>query len=248
VQTFGKSAGHAPDNRTYYDEFSRHYDDRRARGYHKLIDDQAAELVRRVGAGKQVLEVGCGTGLILERIAQFAERAEGVDVSPGMVDRARQRGLDVRVADATSLPYADGSFDVACSFKVLAHVPQFDAALVEMLRVVRPGGHIVFDVYNRRSLRYAAKRLFGPKPTSQRFAEDAITTRFVTPAEVEREFPAGTRLIARSGLRIATPHAALLRIPALGPAWERLEWALMDTPLANCAGFVVYTLQKERPV
>jgi ubiquinone/menaquinone biosynthesis C-methylase UbiE len=234
----------APDNRTYYDEFARHYDDRRARGYHKLIDDQAAAIVRRVGHGKTLLEVGCGTGLILERVAQFAQRAEGVDVSPGMVEHARRRGLDVRVADATSLPYADAVFDVAFSFKVLAHVPKFDQALEEMLRVVRPGGHLVFDIYNRHSLRYAMKRLFGPKHTSQRFAEDAILTRFLTPSEMHLRLPANTRLVSRSGIRIATPHAALLKLPALGAVWQRLEWGLMDTPLASVAGFVVYTLQK----
>jgi ubiquinone/menaquinone biosynthesis C-methylase UbiE len=234
----------APDNRTYYDDFARHYDDRRARGYHKLIDDQAAAIVRRVGAGKTLLEVGCGTGLILERVAEFAQRAEGVDVSPGMVEHARRRGLDVRVADATSLPYADGAFDVAFSFKVLAHVSKFDEALKEMLRVVRPGGHIVFDIYNRHSLRYAMKRLFGPKHTSQRFAEDAILTRFLTPSEMDVRLPKNTRFVSRSGIRIATPHAALLKLPALGSAWERLEWGLMETPLASFAGFVVYTLQK----
>lgn len=234
----------APDNRTYYDEFARHYDDRRARGYHKLIDDQAAAIVQRVGTGKALLEVGCGTGLILERVAKFAQRAEGVDVSPGMVEHARRRGLDVRVADATSLPYADAVFDVAFSFKVLAHVPRFDEALDEMLRVVRPGGHIVFDIYNRRSLRYAMKRLFGPKPTSRRFAEDAILTRFLTASEMNPRLPANTRLVSRSGIRIATPHAALLELPALGAVWQRLEWGLMDTPLARFAGFVVYTLQK----
>lgn len=244
MQGPGSTADRAPDNRTYYDEFARHYDDRRARGYHKLIDDQAAELVHRVGAGQEVLEVGCGTGLILERIARFARAATGIDVSPGMVEHARRRGLNVRVGDATALPFPDASFDVACSFKVLAHVPDFDRALREMLRVVRPGGHLVFDVYNRHSLRYLAKRLFGPKPTSRRFAEDAIHTRFATPAEVERGLPAGTRLISRSGIRIATPHAAVLRLPAVGPLWERLEWSLMDSAAATFAGFVVYTLEK----
>lgn len=246
MQASGSPVDRAPDNRAYYDEFARHYDDRRARGYHKLIDDQAAAIVRRVGAGKDVLEVGCGTGLILERIARFASRAEGVDVSPGMAEHARRRGLDVSVADATKLPHPDASFDVACSFKVLAHVRHFDEALREMLRVVRPGGHLIFDVYNRRSLRYAAKRLFGPKPTSQRFAEDAILTRFVTTAEIECTLPPGTRLVSRSGIRIATPHAAFLRAPLLGPAWNRLEWLLMDTPLAAFGGFVVYTLEKTR--
>ena len=240
-----ENRGHgAPDNRAYYDEFARNYDDRRARGYHKLIDDQAAAIVRRVGEGKTLLEVGCGTGLILERVAQFAARADGVDVSPGMVEHARRRGLNVRVADATALPYADAAFDVAYSFKVLAHVSRLDEALAEMLRVVRPGGHIVFDMYNKRSLRYAMKRLFGPMRTSQRFAEDAILTRFLTPREMTARLPGNARIVARSGIRIATPHAALLKLPALGAAWERLEWGLMDTPLASLAGFVVYTLQK----
>jgi ubiquinone/menaquinone biosynthesis C-methylase UbiE len=236
--------GAAPDNRTYYDAFARHYDDRRARGYHKLIDNQAAALVKRVGEGKTVLEVGCGTGLILERVAAFARRAEGVDVSPGMVEHARRRGLNVGVADATALPYPDAAFDVAFSFKVLAHVAKFDEALAEMLRVVKPGGHIVFDIYNRHSLRYAMKRLFGPKPTSQRFTEDAILTRFSTPSEMEQRVLPNTRLVSRSGIRIATPHAMLLKVPGLGAAWERLEWGLMDSPLARFAGFVVYTLQK----
>lgn len=244
MRALEKPVDRAPNNRAYYDEFAGHYDDRRAHGYHKLIDDQAAELVRRVGAGRQVVEVGCGTGLILERIARFASRAEGVDVSPGMAELARRRGLNVQVADATKLPYPDASFDVACSFKVLAHVQQFDDALREMLRVVRPGGYLVFDVYNRRSLRYAAKRLFGPRATSQRFAEDAILTRFVTTAEMERALPAGTRVISRSGIRIVTPHAALLRAPVLGAVWGQLEWLLMDTPLAAFGGFVVYTLEK----
>ena len=232
------------DNTRYYDAFSNTYDEGRDRGYHKLIDDQATGLVRRVGEGKTLLEVGCGKGLILERVAKFARRAEGVDVSPGMVEYARRRGLDVRVADASSLPYPDAEFDVAFSFKVLAHVSRFDEALAEMLRVVRPGGHIVFDIYNRHSLRYAMKRLFGPKHTSQRFAEDAILTRFLTPSEMNLRLPANTRLVSRSGIRIVTPHAALLELPALGPVWQRIEWSLMDTPLASFAGFVVYTLQK----
>ena len=165
-------------------------------------------------------------------------------MSPGMVEHARRRSLDVRVADATSLPYADAEFDVVFSFKVLAHVSKFDEALEEMLRVVRPGGHIVFDIYNRHSLRYATKRLFGPKHTSQRFTEDAILTRFLTPSEMSSRRPANTRLVARSGIRIATPYAGLLDLPALGAAWQRVEWGSMDTPLASFAGFVVYTLQK----
>src|SRR4051812_8024644 len=122
--------------RSYYDEFSKSYEDHRrpnhADGYHALVDDLEVELCERYGRGKDVLECGCGTGLILERLAAFAKRATGVDLSPGMLERARERGLDVHEGSITHLPFEDASFDVACSFKVLAHVPDVGRALSEM--------------------------------------------------------------------------------------------------------------------
>ncbi len=237
------------DNRSYYDAFSTSYDARRHEGYHKLIDDQAAELVRRVGEGADVLEVGCGTGLVLERVAGFARRAEGVDLSPGMLDKARARGLTVREASATDLPFDDASFDVAYSFKVLAHVPEIDRALREMARVVRPGGHLVYDIYNRASLRYLNKRLFGPRATSGSFDESAITTRFWTLAEAEAHRPPGTEIERVSGIRVVTAHELQCRLPVLGAVTRRAEWALMDGPLARYAGFIVLTLRRtEEPV
>jgi ubiquinone/menaquinone biosynthesis C-methylase UbiE len=232
------------DNRDYYDAFSRAYDDRRAAGYHKLIDDQAAALVRRVGEGRSLLEVGCGTGLVLERVARFAGNAQGIDLSPGMLERARARGLAVQEADATALPFPDATFDVAYSFKVLAHVLQVDRALAEMARVVRPGGHVIFDVYNRTSLRWLTKRLFGPRATSGMFDEAAIETRFWTLPEARRHLPPSTRLVDVSGIRIATVHSALLRVPGVANVVERLEWALMDTLAARVAGFLVLTLER----
>jgi SAM-dependent methyltransferase len=232
------------DNRSYYDAFSQRYDDRRSVGYHRLIDDQAAELVRRVGEGKRVLEVGCGTGLILERVAGFAAQAQGVDLSPGMLEKARARGLDVQEADATKLPFDDATFDVAYSFKVLAHVPAFDDAVAEMARVVKPGGHLVYDIYNRDSARWLIKRVFGPRRTSDTFNEGAISTRFWSLEEAKQHLPAGTRLVDVNGIRVATLHPAMLRVPGLAALTERIEWGAMDGPLARFAGFVVLTLER----
>lgn len=234
----------ATDNRSYYDAFSRGYDRNRAVGYHKLIDDQAAALVQRVGAGKSVLEVGCGTGLILERVAAFAGQAQGIDLSPGMLDKARARGLDVREASATALPFEDATFDVAYSFKVLAHVPDFDLALAEMARVVKPGGHLVFDIYNRSSIRYLIKRVFGPRKTSETFDEAAIGTRFLTVDDAPSHFPANTRLVDTAGIRVVTVHPAVLRLPVAGSVISNVEWKLMDSPLSKYAGFVVFFLEK----
>ncbi|MEE9386176.1 MAG: class I SAM-dependent methyltransferase [Nannocystaceae bacterium] len=232
------------DNRAYYDAFSSGYDSRRSYGYHKLIDDQAAALVKRVAVGKTVLEVGCGTGLILERVCGFASEARGIDVSPGMLEKARERGLEVGEGSATALPFKDASFDVAYSFKVLAHVPDFGLALREMARVVRPGGHMVFDVYNRSSFRYLVKRALGPMKTSEAFDEAAIGTRFLSVQQAKSYFPPGLRLIDTSGIRIATVHPGLLRVPWVADLISQVEWKLMDSPLARFAGFVVFCLER----
>ena len=71
------------DTRAYYDEFARAYERHRRPndpgGYHALVDDLEIDLVRKFGEGRDVLECGCGTGLILERIAAFARSASGID-------------------------------------------------------------------------------------------------------------------------------------------------------------------------
>src|SRR5688500_38156 len=113
--------------RAYYDEFSKSYERHRrpndGDGYHALIDDLEVELCERYARGRDILECGCGTGLILERLAAFARRAAGIDLSPGMLELALSRGLEVKEGSVTALPFDDASFDVTCSFKVLAHVP-----------------------------------------------------------------------------------------------------------------------------
>src|SRR5262249_19631666 len=88
-----------PPQKAYYDAFARRYEERRdgrdPGGYHDLVDELEVGFVERFGRGGDVLEVGCGTGLLLRRIAGFARSARGVDLSPGMLERAKARGLDV---------------------------------------------------------------------------------------------------------------------------------------------------------
>jgi SAM-dependent methyltransferase len=241
--------GHLSATRAYYDEFAERYEARRdgrdPSGYHDLVDDLEVGFVERFGAGRDVLEVGCGTGLLLRRIAGFARSASGVDLSPGMLERARARGLDVREGSATSLPYEDARFDVACSFKVLAHVREIHLALREMARVVRPGGHILAELYNPVSFRGLAKRLGPAGAISDRRDESAVYTRFDPPWRIGALAPPGTRLVASRGVRIVTPAAAALRVPVLGSALRRAERALCDTPLAYLGGFWIAALRKD---
>jgi ubiquinone/menaquinone biosynthesis C-methylase UbiE len=236
--------------RAYYDEFSHAYEaerrPHRSDGYHALVDDLEVELVARYAERGDVLECGAGTGLLLERIAAFARSAKGIDLSPGMLAKARARGLDVREASVTRIPFDDGSFDVACAFKVLAHVPEIGRALAEMARVTRPGGVVIAEFYNPISLRGVAKR-FGPAGRiSHRRREDAVYTRLDAPWIVPRVLPPSLTLEAVRGVRIVTPAAVVFRVPGLRALLEAAERRLADTRAAFFAGFYVAVLRKAR--
>ena len=239
---------HLAETRAYYDGFAARYEERRdgrdPGGYHDLLDELEVGFIERFGRGRDVLEVGCGTGLLLRRIAEFARSARGVDLSPGMLEKARGRGLEVVEASATELPFAAGSFDVVCSFKVLAHVRDVRRALGEMARVVRPGGHVLAELYNPVSLRGLAKR-FGPAGSvSHGATEHDVYTRFDPPWRIRALKPPGTRLVASRGVRIFTPAAAALRLPALGALLHRGERLCCDSPLRWLGGFWIAALQK----
>ncbi len=234
--------------RAYYDDFAKRYEDQRrpnqGDGYHALIDDLEIALVARHGTGADVLECGCGTGLILERVRAFAKTARGIDLSPGMLERARARGLDVREGSVTSLPFDDASFDVTCSFKVLAHVPDIARALSEMARVTRAGGVVLAEFYNPMSLRALAKRLGPAGKISDAKRESDVFTRFDAPWDVRRLAPPGTRFETARGVRIVTPAAAAMRVPGLRTLLRRTEHLLADTPAAVFGGFYVAVYRK----
>jgi len=234
--------------RAYYDEFSRNYEAQRRPndpfGYHALVDDLEIELVERYGAGKDVLECGCGTGLLLERFAGFAKHAKGIDLSPGMLALAKARGLDVVEGSVTKLPFDDASFDVVCSFKVLAHVQEIGRALREMARVTRPGGVVLAELYNPMSFRGLAKRLGPAGKISANTREDAVYTRFDAPWIVPRLLPPSLDFETARGVRIVTPAAAVMRVPGLRTLLPKVERALADTRLAAFGGFYVAVLRK----
>ncbi len=234
--------------RAYYDEFSKSYERHRrphhADGYHAFVDDLEVELCERYGRDRDVLECGCGTGLILERVARFARRAAGIDLSPGMLSLARERGLEVQEGSVTKLPFEDATFDVTCSFKVLAHVPDIGKALAEMARVTRPGGVLLAEFYNPWSLRGLAKR-FGPSgKISDRTHESAVYTRFDAPWILPRILPPGTRVETARGIRIVTPAAAAMKIPGVRDVLRRAERTLCDSRAAVLGGFYVAVVRK----
>ena len=236
----------ARDNKTYYDEFAAWYENERHHGYHAMIDDLEVDLVTPFCRGRDVLEVGCGTGLIMARVAAVAATAVGVDISPGMLEGARDRGLDVFEASATALPFEGARFDTVYSFKVLAHVEDIDAALGEVARVLRPGGHALLEFYNRHSVRYLAKRIGGAGKISAQTDESAVFTRWDRPDELVARLPSALKFERFAGVRVFTPAAVAHKVPGLGYALRKAEFLARDAPFLNrWGGFLVAILRRE---
>jgi ubiquinone/menaquinone biosynthesis C-methylase UbiE len=234
------------DPKRYYDEFSAWYERERGYGYHQLIDDLEIEVVERYSRGAAVLEAGCGTGLLLERVARSADDAWGVDLSAGMLAKARERGLQVVQGSVDALPFADQRFDVVYSFKVLAHVPRIREAVAEMARVTRPGGYLILEFYNTASLRYLVKRLKPASKISDKTTDEAVYTRYDDLAAARSYLPPGVNLVTMRGVRIATPVAQVYKVPPLGALMTRVERALADRPFARrLGGFLILVAQKD---
>lgn len=97
-----------------------------------------------IGPGQRVLDLGCGRGFYLNFTRQLYPEADvvGVELDRPLLDIARRQvpGADVLCANAYDLPFPDGSFDRVLFSEVIEHVPDDEAALVEIARVLRPGG------------------------------------------------------------------------------------------------------------
>ena len=122
--------------------------------------------LQEVGATGHWLDAGCGIGMLTRYFRESGLRVTGVDISPARVGEAAaltglplltdgKQGVDdehVREASVDRLPYDAGFFEGAYSSSVLEYVPDLEAALAELHRVVRPRGHLVFNMPNAFSV------------------------------------------------------------------------------------------------
>ena len=158
------------------------------------IDAREPAMVEiRALSPRRVLEVGCGWGELAEWIARdTGAEVVAVDLSPRMVELARERGVDARVADVQQLPFADGEFDLVVAAWMLYHVPDLDRGLggartrAPSRRHAR-GGH---------ELAFASDRAAGARREravdAQLLARDAARSAGAAFAAIRREDVDGT--------------------------------------------------------
>lgn len=153
-------------------------------------------------AGRELLDVGCGGGLLAPHVHGY--RHVGVDLSEAGLAVAADHGVVPVHADAAELPFADASFDVVVAGEILEHVEDLDGVVAEALRVLRPGGTFVCDTINatwfaRLSLVTVGERIRGGPPPA---CHDPRL--FVPPARLIRLCAAHGVPLHVHGLR---PHA-----------------------------------------
>jgi 2-polyprenyl-6-hydroxyphenyl methylase / 3-demethylubiquinone-9 3-methyltransferase len=142
-----------------FDAISARFWDRHGefRPLHLLNPVRAAYIAAHAPlAGKSLLDVGCGGGLLAEALAQAGASVTGIDLAPGMIEVARLHAaesalrIDYRVADAQELAAATpGAFDVVTCMEMLEHVPEPAAMVATLATLLRPGGALIVSTLNR---------------------------------------------------------------------------------------------------
>lgn len=162
-----------------------------------VLERAMADLVRlipdRRASYDVVVDVGCGSGYSLPKLAQrFAPRElVGVDIDPQMLAVARteaaRTGANVRLLESSStrMPLADGSVDLLFCHQTFHHLVEQEAALAEFLRVLKPGGLLLFAESTRRYIHSWIIRVL-----------------FRHPMEVQRSAPEYLQMLRQAGFAV----------------------------------------------
>jgi len=112
-------------------------------------------LIRRVlknnsPEGKSAVDIGCGPGLVLMEMYHIFDYCVGVDISPGILRRAKRylsakekRSVDLLCADIEYMPFKNSAFDVAAMYSVLHHLPNLNGSLKEVNRIMTPQSPLI---------------------------------------------------------------------------------------------------------
>jgi SAM-dependent methyltransferase len=142
---------------THFDEIAGEYDESLpAHVVEHYLRKRSSYVLDHIPRGSAVLDVGCGTGVLAQRLAEAGYEVSGVDPSEGMLAILERSAPSVsaRVASGTELPFADESFDLVYCVAVMHHIADragVRQTLGEMVRVARPGGRILIWDHNPRN-------------------------------------------------------------------------------------------------
>ncbi|MBN2139323.1 MAG: methyltransferase domain-containing protein [Sedimentisphaerales bacterium] len=127
--------------------------------YEQIVRSQMVMSMVDPKPGEMILDGGCGNARDLIELSRRGCKCVGTDFSPNMVEEAKKElsknnieGIEVEVGDLTNLRFPDETFDKVFASEVLEHIPDYNKAISEMARVLKPGGCAVITTPNRHSL------------------------------------------------------------------------------------------------
>jgi ubiquinone/menaquinone biosynthesis C-methylase UbiE len=134
---------------TVADTYDIHYDDHRGKKYHTHLSNHLMKVLPECG---NLLDIGCGTGLFVEKYIQHGGRGTGVDISEKMVEKARRRCPDCEfiVGTGENLPFGDSTFNAVSSVLVFSYVKDPVAMLSEVNRILEPGGSVALCTLGKK--------------------------------------------------------------------------------------------------
>jgi SAM-dependent methyltransferase len=227
-------SAHAPGTREFFADLDQYHFEK----LHHLPELIQFERWR----DRDVLDVGCGAGVEVVRLARAGARVTGIDLAPSAaaltLENVRQQCLTARVvcADGERLPFRDSSFDLVYAHGVVQYAAVDTAVVAECHRVVRPGGRVIVQVYNRVSwLNLLSKVMKVPlehddAPVLRRYSIGELRGLMAPFARVEiipERFPVKSRL--HKGWKGAAFNAGFVgTFNALPRAWvRRFGWHLL---------------------
>ena len=139
---------------------------------------------------RKVLEVGPGPGELSARMmGELGAEVVALDVSERMAELARERGVDARVGDVQSLPFADASFDTVVAAWMLYHVADLDGGLAEIVRVLSPGGRLVAvtnsELHLEEARAQAGVSMLGRVPFNRDNGREILEQHFATVEQID---------------------------------------------------------------
>lgn len=165
-----------------------------------------APLFEKLGGrleGLEVLEIGCGRGvgteLIFDRFG--AKKVTAIDLDEDMLQRAHQRlarysedKLSLQIGDVTMINSENEAFDAVVNFAAIHHVPDWQKAIAEIFRVLKPGGRFYFQEVTAQWIHRWPYRFLFEHPQENRFSGEEFI------AELERQgIEVGNNWIERAG-------------------------------------------------
>ena len=186
------------------------------------------KLVRCVGAAGRVLDVGCSTGYLAQRLREQGNTVVGIEVDAEAADRARRWCERVVVGDVETieLPFEPGSFDAVVAADVIEHLRAPERFLARARPLLRPGGRLVVSTPNVANWAMRLSLLAGRWRYTERGILDRTHTRLFTRTTLVEAVEAAGYRVEVLDFTVPVPLVDSSRVEALAHAVGRLRPSL----------------------